>query len=134
MCSVDRFGEASLTYEDCKFHSTANLQWAVMISKRLMPCMNMSLAGSSVATGKIVNDYTVSLAKNGRMDDALVKYGKTRATYDQALNGLPPTMTWLNHGEFAAKFGCDMALIDLNIASIKSKKEDVGVVINSFGT
>ena len=83
---------------------------------------------------KTVNDYTVSLTQNGRMDDALVKYGKTHATYDQALNGLPPSMTWLNHGEFAAKFGCDVALINLNIASIKSKKGDVGVVINSYGT
>ena len=63
----------------------------------------------SVATAKTVNDYAVILAKNGRMDDALARYEKARATYERALDGLPPPMSWLNHGESAAKCGFDMA-------------------------
>jgi hypothetical protein len=41
-------------------------------------------------------------------------------------------MSWLNHGESAAKCGFDMALINLNIASIKSKKGDIEDAINAY--
>ena len=63
----------------------------------------------SVATAKTVNDCAVILAKNGRMDDALARYEKARAMFERALDGLPPSMSWLNHGESAVKFGFDIA-------------------------
>ncbi|KAL7483179.1 LOW QUALITY PROTEIN: hypothetical protein ACHAW6_008841 [Cyclotella cf. meneghiniana] len=43
-----------------------------------------------------------------------------------------PSMSWLNHGESAAKCGFDIALINLNIASIKSKKGDTDGAIASY--
>ena len=66
------------------------------------------------------------------MEDALGRYEKARKTYERALAGLPPSMSWLNHGESAAKCGFDMALINLNIASIKSKKGDIAGAINAY--
>jgi len=144
-----RFGEASSTYEDCNashhFDSIANLQGmanlfvtsgdfqaATALYENVISRKQSVHGEFSVATAKTINDYAVILAKNGRMDDALARYEKARSTYEQALDGLPPSMSWLNHGESAAKCGFDMALINLNIASIKSKKGDVGGAINSY--
>ena len=144
-----RFGEASSTFEECKssnhFDSIANLQGmanlfvtsgdfqaATALYENVISRKANVHGEFSVATAKTINDYAVILAKNGRMDDALARYEKSRYTYDRALEGLPPSMSWLNHGESAAKCGFDMALIHLNIASIKSKKGDIGGAINSY--
>ena len=121
-----RFGEASSTYEDCNashhFDSIANLQGmanlfvtsgdfqaATALYENVISRKQSVHGEFSVATAKTVNDYAVILAKNGRMDDALARYEKARATYERALDGLPPPMSWLNHGESAAKCGFDMA-------------------------
>ena len=144
-----RFGEASSTYEDCDashhFDSIANLQGmanlfvtsgdfqaATALYENVISRKQTVHGEFSVATAKTINDYAVILAKNGRMDDALARYEKARATYERALDGLPPSMSWLNHGESAAKCGFDMALINLNIASIKSKKGDIAGAIKSY--
>ena len=144
-----RFGEASSTYEDCNashhFDSIANLQGmanlfvtsgdfqaATALYENVISRKQSVHGEFSVATAKTINDYAVILAKNGRMDDALARYEKARATYEQALDGLPASMSWLNHGESAAKCGFDMSLINLNIASIKSKKGDIAGAINSY--
>ncbi|KAL7458434.1 hypothetical protein ACHAWC_010046 [Mediolabrus comicus] len=146
-----RFGEASSTFEECKssnhFDSIANLQGmanlfvtsgdfqaATALYENVISRKASVHGEFSVATAKTINDYAVILAKNGRMDDALARYEKSRFTYDRALEGLPPSMSWLNHGESAAKCGFDMALIHLNIASIKSKKGDIAGAINSYET
>lgn len=144
-----QFGEASSAYEECNsshhFDSIANLQGmanlfvtsgdfqaATALYENVINRKQSVHGESSVATAKTINDYAVILAKNGRMDDALARYEMARATYEKALNGLPPSMSWLNHGESAAKCGFDMALINLNIASIKSKKGDTNGAINSY--
>lgn len=144
-----KFGEASSTYEDCNashhFDSIANLQGmanlfvtsgdfqaATALYENVISRKQSVHGEFSVATAKIINDYAVILAKNGRMEDALARYEKARVTYEQALEGLPPSMSWLNHGESSAKCGFDMALINLNIASIKSKKGDIAGAINSY--
>lgn len=144
-----RFGEASSTYEDCDashhFDSITNLQGmanlfvtsgdfqaATALYENVISRKQSVHGEFSVATAKTINDYAVILAKNGRMDDALARYEKARSTYEQALDGLPPSMSWLNHGESAAKCGFDMALINLNIASIKSKKGDISGAISSY--
>lgn len=144
-----RFGEASSTYESCNashhFDSIANLQGmanlfvtsgdfqaATALYENVISRKQSVHGDYSVATAKIINDYAVILAKNGRMDDALARYEKARATYERALEGLPPSMSWLNHGESAAKCGFDTALINLNIASIKSKKGDVSGAVRSY--
>ena len=144
-----RFGEASSTYEDCNashhFDSIANLQGmanlfvtsgdfqaATALYENVISRKQSVHGEFSVATAKTINDYAVILAKNGRMDDALARYEKARSTYDQALDGLPSSMSWLNHGESSAKCGFDMSLINLNIASIKSKKGDIAGAINSY--
>jgi len=146
-----RFGEASSTFEECKssnhFDSIANLQGmanlfvtsgdfqaATALYENVISRKASVHGEFSVATAKTINDYAVILAKNGRMDDALARYEKSRVTYERALEGLPPSMSWLNHGESAAKCGFDMALIHLNIASIKSKKGDIAGAINSYET
>lgn len=144
-----RFGEASSTYEDCHashhFDSIANLQGmanlfvtsgdfqaATALYENVISRKKSVHGEFSVATAKTINDYAVILAKNGRMDDALARYEQATATYERALDGLPPSMSWLNHGESAAKCGFDMALINLNIASIKSKKGDIEDAITSY--
>ena len=144
-----RFGEASSTYEDCDashhFDSIANLQGmanlfvttgdfqAASALYENVISRKQSVHGEfSVATAKTINDYAVILAKNGRMEDALRRYEKARSTYERALDGLPPSMSWLNHGESAAKCGFDTALINLNVASIKSKKGDIPGAISSY--
>ncbi|KAL7552348.1 hypothetical protein ACHAWF_015590, partial [Thalassiosira exigua] len=144
-----RFGEASSTYEDCDasrhYDAIANLQGmanlfvtsgdfqaATALYENVIGRRQAVHGEFSVATAKTINDYAVALAKNGRMDDALARYEKARVTYERALDGLPPSMSWLNHGESAAKCGFDMSLINLNIASIKSKKGDVAGAINSY--
>ena len=146
-----RFGEASSTFEECKssnhFDSIANLQGmanlfvtsgdfqaATALYENVISRKASVHGEFSVATAKTINDFAVILAKNGRMDDALARYEKSRFTYDRALEGLPPSMSWLNHGESAAKCGFDMALIHLNIASIKSKKGDIAGAITSYET
>ncbi|KAL7504615.1 hypothetical protein ACHAXN_002449 [Cyclotella atomus] len=144
-----RFGEASSAYEDCNsshhFDSIANLQGmanlfvtsgdfqaATALYENVISRKRSVHGDNSVATAKTINDYAVVLAKNGKMNDALTRYEMARATYEAALNGLPPSMSWLNHGESAAKCGFDMALINLNIASIKSKKGDTDGAIASY--
>ncbi|KAL7434903.1 hypothetical protein ACHAXH_009043, partial [Discostella pseudostelligera] len=144
-----RFGEASSTYEDCNashhFDSIANLQGmanlfvtsgdfqaATALYENVISRKKSVHGEFSVVTAKTINDYAVILAKNGRMDDALARYEQATATYKRALEGLPPSMSWLNHGESAAKCGFDMALINLNIASIKSKKGDIEDAINAY--
>ncbi len=146
-----RFGEASSTYEDCNashhFDSIANLQGmanlfvtsgdfqaATALYENVISRKKSVHGEFSVVTGKTINDYAVILAKNGRMDDALARYEQATATYERALEGLPPSMSWLNHGESAAKCGFDMALINLNIASIKSKKGDTEDAIIAYAT
>lgn len=144
-----RFGEASSTYEDCNashhFDSIANLQGmanlfvttgdfqaATALYENVISRKQTVHGEYSVATAKTINDCAVILAKNGRMEDALGRYEKARKTYERALAGLPPSMSWLNHGESAAKCGFDMALINLNIASIKSKKGDIAGAISAY--
>ena len=144
-----RFGEASSTYEDCHashhFDSIANLQGmanlfvtsgdfqaASALYENVISRKQKVHGEFSVATAKTINDCAVIFAKNGRMDDALARYEKARITYERALAGLPFAMSWLNHGESAAKCGFDMALINLNIASIKSKKGDVAGAITAY--
>jgi tetratricopeptide (TPR) repeat protein len=144
-----RFGEASSTYEDCNashhFDSIANLQGmanlfvtsgdfqaATALYENVISRKQTVHGEFSVATAKTINDCAVILAKNNRMDDALIRYEMARMTYERALDGLPLSMSWLNHGESAAKCGFDMALINLNIASIKSKKGDVTGAITAY--
>lgn len=146
-----RFGEASSTYEECNashhFDSIANLQGmanlfvtsgdfqaATALYENVISRKKSVHGEFSVVTAKTINDYAVILAKNGRMDDALTRYEQATATYKRALEGLPPSMSWLNHGESAAKCGFDMALINLNIASIKSKKGDTEDAIAAYTT
>lgn len=144
-----RFGEASSTYEDCNashhFDSIANLQGmanlfvtsgdfqaATALYENVISRKQTVHGEFSVATAKTINDCAIILAKNGRMDDALARYEKARKTYERALAGRPLSMSWLNHGESAAKCGFDMALINLNIASIKSKKGDIAGAVTAY--
>ena len=144
-----RFGEASSTYEECNsshhfdaianlqgmanlFVTTGDFQAANALYENVINRKQSVHGDDSVATAKTINDYAVILAKNGKMDDALTRYEMARSTYERALEGLPPSMSWLNHGESAAKCGFDIALIFLNIASIRSKKGDIEGAINSY--
>jgi tetratricopeptide (TPR) repeat protein len=80
----------------------------------------------SVSVAKTINSYAILLAKHGRMNEALANYEAAKATYD----AVPPTL--LEDAEFEIKCKYDITLINLNIASIRSKKGDLQGAIKSY--
>jgi tetratricopeptide (TPR) repeat protein len=84
--------------------------------------LKSSLYGkTSVPVAKALNDYAIILAKHSRMSEALRHYEASRAVF---LDLTPPG----NHGDFSF----DVTLIDLNIASIKSKLANYEGALESY--
>jgi tetratricopeptide (TPR) repeat protein len=73
----------------------------------------------SVPVAKTINSYAILLAKHARMKDALRNYELAKSTYQKA----PPAL--IVDPEFDVKCKYDVTLINLNIASIYSKKGDL---------
>jgi len=80
----------------------------------------------SVSVAKTINSYAILLAKHGRMNEALTNYEAAKATYA----AVPPSL--LQDVEFDIKCKYDITLINLNIASIRSKKGDMQGAIKSY--
>lgn len=80
----------------------------------------------SVSVAKTINSYAILLAKHGRMNEALANYESAKATYE----AVPPSL--LQDAEFDVKCKYDITLINLNIASIRSKKGDLHGAIKSY--
>lgn len=72
----------------------------------------------SVVVAKAINDYAIVLAKHNRMSESLRQYEAAREVYD-AINKQD-------------KFSFDITLIELNIASIKSKLGNYEGALESY--
>lgn len=99
----------------------ATLCFADVIRKK-----KMVYGDGSVSVAKTINSYAILLAKHGRMNEALTNYEAAKGTYE----AVPPSL--LQDAEFDIKCKYDITLINLNIASIRSKKGDLPGAIKSY--
>jgi tetratricopeptide (TPR) repeat protein len=131
-----KFAEAARIYEACNatlhYNSIANAQ---SLASLLVDLGDMEKAQSMfeevitmrkavygehcVPVAKTINAYAILLAKHGRMNVALQNYEAAKQTYET----VPPQL--IRDPEFEIKCKYDVTLINLNIASIRSKKGDL---------
>jgi tetratricopeptide (TPR) repeat protein len=131
-----KFAEAARIYEACNasfhFNAIANAQSlasllvdvgeiekAESMFEEVISMKKTVYGKDSVPVAKTVNSYAILLAKHGRMTQALRNYEEAKATYEAA----PPPL--FQDLEFDIKCKYDVTLINLNIASILSKKGDL---------
>lgn len=146
-----KFAEASKIFEACNatrhYDSIANAQsmanllvdvkdWSKAEAKfdDVIAIRKAVYGNDSLQAAKATNDHAVVLAKHARMGEALQRYEEAKRIYE-ALLGQELTMTLasqLESRDAASKRGFDLALINLNIASIKSKKGDPSGAIMSY--
>lgn len=138
-----KFAEAARIYEACSstlhYNSIANAQ---SLSSLLVDLGDMEKAQSMfeevismrksvygencVPVAKTINAYAILLAKHGRMNNALQNYEAAKRTY----LAVPPQL--IRDPEFEIKCKYDVTLINLNIASIRSKKGDLQEAISCY--
>lgn len=138
-----KFAEAARIYEACNatlhYNSIANAQSLASLLVDLgdmdkaqsmfeeVIAMRKSVYGvHCVPVAKTINAYAILLAKHGRMNNALQNYEAAKMTYDM----VPPQLVY--DPEFDIKCKYDVTLINLNIASIRSKKGDLQDAINCY--
>lgn len=131
-----KFAEAARIYEACNatlyYNSIANAQSLASLLVDLndieksqsmfeeVITMRKTVYGEyCVPVAKTINAYAILLAKHGRMNAALQNYEAAKATYMNAPTPL------IRDPEFDIKCKYDVTLINLNIASIRSKKGDI---------
>jgi tetratricopeptide (TPR) repeat protein len=141
--ALHKFTEAAEIYDRCNatmhFDSIANSQnlatllvdlgeWdkAAQCFDDVIRKKRMVYGDGSVSVAKAINSYAILLAKHGRMHQALANYEAAKATYE----AVPPSL--LQDAEFDIKCKYDITLINLNIASIRSKKGDMQGAIKSY--
>eukprot|EP00537_Pseudo-nitzschia_pungens_P017549 CAMPEP_0172410364 /NCGR_PEP_ID=MMETSP1061-20121228/76842_1 /TAXON_ID=37318 /ORGANISM="Pseudo-nitzschia pungens, Strain cf. pungens" /LENGTH=1615 /DNA_ID=CAMNT_0013146543 /DNA_START=169 /DNA_END=5017 /DNA_ORIENTATION=- len=138
-----KFAEAARIYESCNatlhYNSIANAQ---SLASLLVDLGDMEKAQSmfeevismrkivygehSVPVAKTINAYAILLAKHGRMNVALQNYESAKGTY------LAVPAPLVRDPEFEIKCKYDVTLINLNIASIRSKKGDLREAITCY--
>jgi tetratricopeptide (TPR) repeat protein len=138
-----KFAEAARIYEACNatlhYNSIANAQ---SLASLLVDLGDMEKAQSMfeevismrkkvhgencVSVAKTINAYAILLAKHGLMNVALQNYEAAKWTY-----GSVPMQLILDP-EFDIKCKYDVTLINLNIASIRSKKGDLQEAISCY--
>ncbi len=138
-----KFAEAARIYEACNatlhFNSIANAQSLASLLVDLgdmdkaqsmfeeVIAMRKSVYGvHSVQVAKTINAYAILLAKHGRMNNALQNYEAAKQTYDSV------PVQLIRDPEFDIKCKYDVTLINLNIASIRSKKGDLQEAISCY--
>jgi tetratricopeptide (TPR) repeat protein len=138
-----KFAEAARIYEACNatlhYNSIANAQSLASLLVDLgdmekaqsmfeeVIAMRKSVYGiHCVPVAKTINAYAILLAKHGRMNNALQNYEAAKQTYDM----VPPQL--VRDPEFDIKCKYDVTLINLNIASIRSKKGDLQAAIACY--
>lgn len=141
--ALHKFVEAAQIYESCNatmhYDSIANTQNLATLlidlgewdqaAKHFSDVISKKKAvygEGSVSVAKTINSYAILLAKHGRMDEALANYEAARRTYEDVPTSL------LQDPEFDIKCRYDVTLINLNIASIRSKKGDLQGAILSY--
>jgi len=87
---------------------------------------------NSIAVAKTVNDYAVVLAKHGRMDASLSQYSEARKIFQVLQKNEKASSTQDNDNDIMSKYDFDVTLIDLNMASIKSKNGDYDGAITFY--
>jgi len=146
-----KFKEASRIFESCNatrhYDAIANAQsmasllvdigeWSKAEAKyEEVISLRKSVYGQfSLLAAKTINDYAIVLAKHGKMDDALRQYEEARMTYERvaAPSVSPDSVASVNSVDVLAKCSLDICLINLNIASIKSKKGDLPGAIAAY--
>mmetsp|Transcript_27697 Transcript_27697/g.65035 ORF Transcript_27697/g.65035 Transcript_27697/m.65035 type:complete len:1605 (-) Transcript_27697:130-4944(-) len=138
-----KFAEAARIYESCgatlHYNSIANAQ---SLASLLVDLGDMEKAQSMfeevismrktvygehcVQVAKTINAYAILLAKHGKMNVALENYETAKGTY---MNVPIPS---IRDPEFEIKCKYDVTLINLNIASIRSKKGDLREAITCY--
>jgi tetratricopeptide (TPR) repeat protein len=138
-----KFAEAARIYEACNatlhYNSIANAQ---SLASLLVDLGDMEKAQSMfeevismrkkvhgencVSVAKTINSYAILLAKHGLMNAALQNYEAAKRTYEAV-----PTQLILDP-EFDIKCKYDVTLINLNIASIRSKKGDLHEAVSCY--
>ena len=146
-----KFAEASRIFEACNatrhFDSIANSQsmasllvdvgdWSKAEAKYedVISLRKAVYGDASLQAAKTINDYAVVLAKHSRMDQALRQYEAAKQIYEALISdeaSLSLTAQ-LDGKDASSKRGFDLSLINLNIASIKSKKGDAAGAIECY--
>jgi len=138
-----KFAEAARIYESCNatlhFNSIANAQSlasllvdlgdmekAQLMFEEVISMRKVVYGEYSVPVAKTINAYAILLAKHGRMNIALQNYEFAKGTYMAAANPL------IRDPEFEIKCKYDVTLINLNIASIRSKKGDLQEAVTCY--
>eukprot|EP00980_Cylindrotheca_fusiformis_P012718 scaffold3108_cov152-Cylindrotheca_fusiformis.AAC.9 len=138
-----KFAEAARIYEACKatlyYNSIANAQSLASLLVDLgdmekaqsmfeeVISMRKSVYGENcVPVAKTINSYAILQAKHGRMNQALQNYEAAKQTYQLVPSPL------IEDPEFEIKCKYDVTLINLNIASIRSKKGDLQAAISCY--
>ena len=138
-----KFAEAARIYEACSatlhYNSIANAQSLASLLVDLgdmekaqsmfeeVIAMRKTVYGDNcVPVAKTINAYAILLAKHGRMNVALQNYEAAKRTYE----AVPPQL--VRDPEFEIKCKYDVTLINLNIASIRSKKGDLHEAIACY--
>jgi tetratricopeptide (TPR) repeat protein len=138
-----KFAEAARIFETCNatlhYNSIANAQSlasllvdlgdmekAQSMFEEVITMRKMVYGDNCVPVAKTINAYAILLAKHGRMNVALQNYEAAKATYE----AVPPQL--ICDPEFDIKCKYDITLINLNIASIRSKKGDLQEAISCY--
>jgi tetratricopeptide (TPR) repeat protein len=138
-----KFAEAARIYEACNatlhYDSITNAQSlasllvdigdirkAEAMFEEVISMKQTVYGKNSVPVAKTINSYAILLAKHGRMNDALRNYDIAKATYQQ----VPPPI--FSDPEFDVKCNYDVTLITLNIASIYSKRQEMGKALACY--
>eukprot|EP00549_Striatella_unipunctata_P018752 CAMPEP_0118705416 /NCGR_PEP_ID=MMETSP0800-20121206/19855_1 /TAXON_ID=210618 ORGANISM="Striatella unipunctata, Strain CCMP2910" /NCGR_SAMPLE_ID=MMETSP0800 /ASSEMBLY_ACC=CAM_ASM_000638 /LENGTH=681 /DNA_ID=CAMNT_0006607567 /DNA_START=192 /DNA_END=2238 /DNA_ORIENTATION=- len=138
-----KFNEATRIFEACNAAShydsistiqdTASLlvdtgEWGKAQSKYedVISLKTRVHGASSIPVAKAINTYAIILAKHGKMDEALSQYEDAKKTYASL------SFESILDPDAASKSRYDITLINLNIASIRSKKGDIAGAIESY--
>ena len=138
-----KFAEAARIYEACNatlhFNSIANAQSlasllvdlgdldkAQSMYEEVISMRRKVYGDGCVPVAKTINAYAILLAKHGRMNLALINYESAKRTYE----AVPAQL--IRDPDFEVKCKYDVTLINLNIASIRSKKGDLNEAIACY--
>jgi tetratricopeptide (TPR) repeat protein len=138
-----KFAEAARIYEACNatlhYNSIANAQSlasllvdlgdidkAQSMFEEVVSMRKRVYGDGCVPVAKTINAYAILLAKHGRMNLALQNYEAAKQTYA----AVPVQL--IRDPDFDVKCKYDVTLINLNIASIRSKKGDLKEAIACY--
>lgn len=142
--ALEKLSEASRIYQSCgatrRYDAISNAQlmanllincgdWEQALSKydEVIESKSSLYGKNSVSVAKAMNDYAIVLAKHSKMSEALRQYEASRSVF----LALSPTHQKVSQSH-SGDFSFDVTLIDLNIASIKSKLANYEGALESY--